>query len=456
MPPVKDTTTAFRQGAQAIDLGEAIDAHDWGGFQKLILLMIGCAIMFDGFDNQSLGLAAPAIIRDWGISKQALAPILALGQVGMMLGTVLGGALGDRIGRKTALVGSVLVFAMATLLMAAAPSVWVLGMLRIVAGCGLGGALPNAAALVSEYTPARHRSLAVTAGIVCVPLGGVVGGLIAAQLLSHATWRALFALAGGIPLIVAGVLAMALPESTRFIFRREGDTPRLRRILARIGVVLDADTPLIDRDDAASPRARSGPGALFTPALARDTAGLWAAFGFCLVAIYAGFNWLPTMLTESGFSLALSSMGLMAFNLGGVLAALLGAWQIGARGSRGPMVAMALGGVLAAAGLLLVPISPATPTWAMIAALGVLGGCVNGVQTTLYALGAHIYPVTIRATGVGTASGVGRIGAISSAFLGALALSLMGPAGFYALMVLAMLVTALALMAIRRHAPPHA
>jgi MFS transporter, AAHS family, 4-hydroxybenzoate transporter len=432
---------------EPIDIAAAIDARPWGGRQKWILAMVGAAIMFDGFDNQSLGLAAPAIIHGWGISKALLAPVLAMGQGGMMLGTALGGMLGDRLGRKTVLVASALVFGLATLAMAASQGLAMLGALRLLSGIGLGGALPNAAALVSEYTPARARSLAVTAGIVCVPLGGVLGGLVAAWLLPLAGWRVLFALAGVLTLAVAALLVLGLPESARFLFRRHGDGPALRQALARIGLT----APQAGFRDDVTTAAHGSLGQLFAPGYLFDTIAFWIAFAFCLLAIYAGFNWLPTMLSEAGLGLSLASTGLTAFNLGGVITALAAARAIDRFGSRAPMVWLSFVGAGVAALLVLFPLGPAMPLWLAIAALAVLGGCANGVQTTLYALGAHLYPVHARASGVGLASGIGRIGAISSAFVGAVVLSWLGPAGFYALMIAAMALTGLALAALRNH-----
>ena len=438
--------------ALGIDIAAFIDAAPWSLRQKLLLVAVGCCILLDGFDNQSLGLAAPAIIHDWHVSKEALAPILAIGQVGMMIGTALGGLAGDRVGRKMALLSSVLVFALATALMAVVGSVPALGALRRAAGLGLGGALPNAAALVAEYTPLRSRSFAVTATIVCVPLGGVFGGLIAAELLPLYGWRTLFAVAGLAPLLLCLVLAFALPESARFLLVRGAAHEHVRRMLARVGLSLPADAALREpeRDTDRGGHFRE----LLVPARRHDTLALWVAFAFCLVAIYGAFSWLPTMLAEVGYGLSASSRGLMAFNLGGVVAALAGGWLIGRLGSRPPMVAMALAGAAIGGALYFWHPAAGASIGTVLVSLALLGGCVNGVQTTMYALAAHLYPVSIRSTGVGAASSVGRIGAISSSFIGAALLSTLGPAGFYVLMTVAMLVTAGALLAIRGHVQP--
>jgi AAHS family 4-hydroxybenzoate transporter-like MFS transporter len=432
------------------DLGKLIDDGAWSTRQKFFLFLVGSAIIFDGFDNQVLGLAAPAIIRDWGVSKEMLAPILAIGQFGMLLGTAFGGALGDRFGRKIALLFSVLVFGLATTAMAAADNITTLGILRLIAGVGLGGALPNAAAYISEYTPLRSRSFAVTASIVCVPLGGVFGGLIAAQLLPVTGWRSLFLVAGCLPVILALLLWVLLPESGRFVLSRHGDSPQLRTVLRKAGIVAPASVKLVDM--ASGEAATKAPiRQILSSSLRRDTFLLWTAFGFCLMGIYAGFSWLPTMLSESGFGLAASSRGLMAFNLGGVFTALFSAWMIAFMGSRLPMVTMAVLGAISAIAIYLFPLSPDQPQIVTILVLALLGGFVNGVQTTLYALAAHIYPVSARATGVGAASSVGRIGAITSSFAGASILTSLGSGGFYILMTISMVVTAAALMAIKRH-----
>jgi len=437
---------------RSVDIAALIDEAPWNLRQKALLVAVGCAILLDGFDNQSLGLAAPAILHNWQVSKENLAPILALGQVGMMFGTAFGGLAGDRLGRKTALLSSVLVFALATALMAVVGSIAQLGALRLLAGFGLGGALPNAAALVAEYTPARNRSFAVTSTIVCVPLGGVLGGLIAADLLPVYGWRTLFAVAGAIPLVLCVIMAIFVPESVRFLMVRGSDVERVRRMLARVGLTLPAHATLREPERDGEHRNRFME--LLLPARRHDTLALWVSFAFCLLAIYAAFNWLPTMLADAGYDLAVSSRGLMAFNLGGVIAALCGGWLFGRLGSKIPMLVMAVVGAVTGGGMFFWHPAADTPILTVLILLGLLGGCVNGVQTTMYALAAHLYPVSIRSTGVGAASSVGRIGAISSAVIGAAMLTALGPAGFYVLMTVAMLVTAAALMVLRGHVRP--
>ena len=190
--------------------------------------------------------------------------------------------------------GCVLLFGATTLVMSFVDTVEALFVLRFAAGIGMGGALPNAAALAAEWTPPRYRVVAVTITIVCIPLGGVVGGALAAEVLPAQGWRAMMQWAGALPLALLLFLWRGLPD----------DPPRDAAPATASGVVVGQIRALLSQDRR------------------RDTLALWCAFGFCLMAIYASFSWLPTMLVETGRDIAEASRGLMYFNLGGVITAL--------------------------------------------------------------------------------------------------------------------------------------
>ncbi len=394
----------------------------WSWRARGVLLLLALAILLDGVDNQVLGLVAPAILADWKIDKSALAPVLAVGQFGMMIGTLVGGLWGDRVGRRRALLFCVFLFGSTTLAMAFVDDVSMLTLLRCAAGVGMGGALPNAAALAAECTPPRYRVVAVTITIVCIPLGGVVGGALAAEILPTHGWRVMMQWAGILPLLLLLVLWRGLPN----------DLPRRATSEAAFGEI--------------SAQLRS----LLSVDLRRDTLALWGAFGFCLMAIYASFSWLPTMLVDSGRDLAEASRGLMYFNLGGVVTALLAAGLMTRYGSRRPLTVMAFAAAALSLLLLQGGMDHASADLLLVL-LALLGGCINGVQTTLYALASHLYPSSIRATGIGAASSIGRLGGISSAFFGAALLAAFGGAGLFILLFVAMCITLLALLIIRNH-----
>ena len=213
-------TSASGAGAR-VDVGRLIDEGVWSGYQKTLVALTALAIIFDGADIQLAGVAVPAMMADWGAPRGAFAPVLAGGLVGMMIGGALGGVAGDRFGRRTALVGSLLTFGLLTLAIVFVDDLATLAVLRFVAGLGFGGTVPNAAALASEFVPARHRPVAVTLTIVCVPLGGTIAALalVASVILPGFGWRALFAAGGVMPLVVAAVRIAVLPESPQYLAR---------------------------------------------------------------------------------------------------------------------------------------------------------------------------------------------------------------------------------------------
>src|SRR5436190_1425049 len=220
---------------QTVDLASVLDEGRWSRYQKLLVFGTALAIILDGMDNQLLGNVIPALMREWSLPRAPFTTVLALGPLGMIVGGTVGGMLGDRIGRRTALLSSVLAFALPTLAIATVNGVTMLGLFRFLAGLGLGGAMPNAAALASEYVPRRQRPFAVTLTIVCIPLGGTLAALLSAQVLPAYGWRALFVVGGIIPIVLALVLFKLLPESPRYLANHRERWSELIGILRKIG-----------------------------------------------------------------------------------------------------------------------------------------------------------------------------------------------------------------------------
>jgi MFS transporter, AAHS family, 4-hydroxybenzoate transporter len=435
---------------KTIDIGAVLDEGEWSTYQKLLVFATALAIILDGLDNQVLGAAVPALMREWSLPRPAFTWVLTSGMVGMMLGGAGGGFIGDRFGRRVALIGSVLVFGILTVFVSFAGSVAVLGTLRFFAGLGLGGAMPNAAALSSEYVPRRHRALAVTSTIVCIPLGGTLAGVMGAEILPRYGWRTLFLVGGIVPLVLAAILWRVLPESPRYLARRRARWPELAALLRRLGHAVPLDVAFEDEREKAVREASIGQ--LFVPEYRRDTLALCASYFFCLLTVYIGTTWVPSLLTSAGFSVAVGSNGLTAYNLGGVVGAMLGAITIARFGSRLTMLTMAAGAVAGAALLASVTI-PAQPIVSVLAMLAWTGGLINAVQTTMYALAAHVYPTGIRGTGVGTAVAVGRMGGVVAPPAGSWALEAGGAPRLFALMAATMTVVLAALAAVRNHIP---
>ena len=432
------------------DVGAALDEGQWGRYQKLLVLATALTIILDGLDNQLLGAAIPSIMREWNLGRTAFGNVLTTGLVGMMLGGFIGGYMGDRLGRRIALLGSVVTFGILTVALFFANSVAVLMVLRFFAGLGLGGAMPNAAALSSEYVPRRHRPFAVTLTVVCIPLGGSLAGLVGGFILPIYGWRTLFLVGGILPLLLAAALLKILPESPRYLARQRDRWPELRALLGRLGHTVPPDTSFADATETAV--AKASVRELFVPAFRRDTLALWPSFFFCLFTVYLGANWVPSMLTGNGFDVGTASYGLTAFNIGGVFGAILGAFVITRLGSRISMLAMSAGAVAGALVLSAMQVGPQTAvvTFTMMAWTG---GLMNATQTTMYALAAHVYPTSIRSTGVGTAVAFGRIGGVISPSIGRWALDSGGSSLYFQLLAGTMAATFAALAAVRHHIP---
>lgn len=400
------------------DTGLASQALD----TKLVIVAAASLIVLDGMDGQLLANAVPAMMREWNLPRTALATASAAAPFGMIFGGVIGGMLGDRAGRRTALLGSVITFGVLTLAAAFITTIPMLTLVRFAAGVGLGGAMPNAAALVAEFAPPRHRPLAITATIVCIPLGGFLGGLIAGQIIPLYGWRALFVIGGLAPAVLALSLVKILPESPGFL----------------------------------AARGSSGSIALlFAPDLRRDTTSLIVAFMSCLLAIWMGFLWIPAMLTDSGvgFGQADASYALSLFNFGGVAGALAGAMVIQQVGSRRALLTIT--SLAIAAALLMASLPPETQAmFRTMTLFAITGSLMNAVQATMYALAAHVFPTSIRGTGVGTTVAVGRVGNVLASYVGSWALVAGGPPLFFATWAAALSMVFVALALIRRHIPP--
>lgn len=444
---------------KTVNVGAVLDEGRWTGYQKLLIFGTALTIILDGVDNQLLPNALPRMMKDWGLPREAFLTALSSGPFGMMIGGALGGYFGDRVGRRNALLGSVVTFAVITLALAWVETVGQLALLRFLAGVGLGGAMPNAAVLASEYVPRRQRPFAVTLTIVCIPLGGVLAARMAGEIIPSYGWQPLFIAGGVVPLMLAVLLFFVLPESPRYLASRRHRWPELTRMLRRMGHDVQDDVVYVEREGVASDTATRGAvqsrasiGELFAPAYLRDTIALCLSFFFCLMVNYIGILLIPVVFTGAGFEQAAANRVLEYFNYGGVAGAVIGALVIQRLGSRAAMLGMSALAVVVGLALAQMPLS--APASVSLMALMILGGALlNGVQTTMYALAAQVYPSEIRGSGVGTAVAFGRIGNVLAAWAGSRALSLGGTAGYFTSWSITMGVVLITLALLTRHIP---
>ena len=442
--------TPHTVAAPSVDIGQVLDDGAFTSTQKIVVFMAAMAIVADGFDGQLIGFAIPSIIQEWGITRSAFAPAVAMGLLGMAIGSAGAGLFADRFGRRMAIIGSVFLFGIATCAIGFAPDVATISILRFVAGLGIGGALPGSTTMTAEFTPARLRTLAVTATIVCYPLGGLFAGLFASAVLPMYGWRGLFWIGGLVPVAYSVLLFFKLPESPRFLARKPARWPELGKLLARMQRPTEANTVFVDAMEQRT-EEKAGFAALFQNGRARDTLAIWAAFFMCLLAVYSAFSWLPAMLASEGMSPAIASAGLTAYNFGGVFGALTTAVVISRYGSRWPIALCCVGGAVTA--YLLQSVNLAQNTNLFIVGIGLHGLFVNAVNCSLYALCAYVYPTLVRATGTASALAFGRFGAILSSFVGAAVITAGGANGYLTLLGTAMVVTLMAMLVLRNHIP---
>jgi AAHS family 4-hydroxybenzoate transporter-like MFS transporter len=407
-----------------VNVSTKLATRTLAGVPLSVVLGTFVIMVLDGFDLQLIGFAAPALIAELGIARSALGPALAASVIGMSVGAVAIGPVGDRWGRRPALLVSALLFGVMTLLTATATSVATLALWRFLTGIGLGAALPGAVALMAEFTPARHRSQLVVMSLLGVPVGGFVGAALAAEIVPALGWRAIFVVGGALPVVAASILFFSLPESPGFLSRltKPGD---------------------------------GGLRAVFDRANARDAIVLMVAFFSSLFAAYAFFNWVPVVLTSMSFPLDQAVRSALVFNLAGVLGSLLNAWLISRIGSLLPLAGVASVSVVALTALVAVmlgadPTPNAVATFAFIAAAG-FG--IHALQTGLYLVSAHVFPTECRTSGVGFASGAGRLGGILSSLGGGVLLAGAGAAGFFGGVALALVLAAVCVLTLRRHIP---
>lgn len=402
-----------------MDVSEIIEREPLSRLQIRLIILVSLAAVIDGFDIQAIAFAGPVLLRTWGIDEAQLGSIVAAALIGMAIGAPIGGSAGDRWGRRPAIIASVFLFGVTTLAAALATNMTELMLARFVSGLGFGAMLPNATTLVAEWMPARYRSYAVSLMIVGVPLGGMVGAAVSSRLIPVYGWESCFIVGGTLALLLGTILIGLLPESLNYLVRRNDRASRLAALLSQAfgRGKFHGD----DRFTLPEPQAKASWHSIFGPEYARTTASLATAFFANLLIFYGLANWIPTIVTNSGKSLDTALQASLYFNLCGLGGAIAGAGLIATIGQRkglltilaGTFVSIALAGSLIVAG---------ASSAATLASLALAGLFIGGLQCVLYAVSVSSYDTHCRATGVGFVAGVGRLGAITSAFGGGLLL----------------------------------
>ena len=428
-----------------VDVADYIDAQPIGGFRIRLLLTCAAVLFLDGFDTQAIGYVAPAIAREWGLDKAALGPVFSAGLFGLMIGALSLGPLADRVGRKRIIIFSTIAFGLGALATALVQDVAALIAIRFLTGLGLGGAMPNAIALTSEFNPRRRRATMVMIMFCGFSVGAALGGLLAAALIPQFGWRSVFVAGGIAPLLLAPILALKLPKSVRFLALKGSADARVAQLLG----LLNPNAPLapamrfvVDEAELSGMPVKH----LFGDGRTLATLLLWVVFFMSLLDIYFLSNWLPTVLNDLGASVSEAAAIGSMLQVGGVV----GTLALGSVIDRFSFRALAL--VYFVAMFAVGAIGQLGHSAMLVTvAIFVAGFCIVGGQIAANALAAGFYPTSVRATGVGWALGIGRIGSIVGPLVGGILLSMKwSTAGVFLMAAAAALCAALAAFLLSR------
>ena len=402
-------------------VSDILDSSPFSPYQALVAVLCFCATLLDGFNMTVIGVAAPRIAEYLRVSPAALGLAMSAGQFGPLIGAALLGMLADRVGRKRMLVACALGFGVFTLLCAFVTSVGQLALFRFIAGLGLGGAIPTAVALGTEYAPGRVRATLATAMYAGVPVGAASSGLAAMYLLpTRYGWQSLFVLGGVIPVAIAFVMVLLLPESLAFLVSRDKGQSRVRTILAKIAP--DAALGSLELSATSGRRAGAPVARLFAEGRATTTILLWMSFFLGYYLIYLMLSWAPVLLRKGGSSVQQYSMAFALINFGSAVATV----AIGRLMDRtkDPYRILRGGFVLGFASLVAFGLFAGSP-FIVIAAISVICGFfINGTVSGLVALVTLSYPEEITGSAVGWAYAVGRSGATLAPFMGGILIGL--------------------------------
>jgi AAHS family 4-hydroxybenzoate transporter-like MFS transporter len=406
--------------ATAVNVPDLIDRQNISSFQVRVMLLCATVVFLDGFDAQAIGYVAPVLSKAWHLKRGALKDVFAAGLFGLMLGALISGPLADRFGRKVVILFSMLSFSIFTLCTVTAESMGSLLVWRFITGLGLGGAMPNAVALTSEYSPHRRRASLVMIMFCGFSLGAALGGVFAAELIPHFGWKGVFWLGGIVPLVLAPMVILSLPESIRLLALKGTKTEEVRKILARINAKLTfpPGTAFTAREERSSGFAV---GQLFKESRALGTLLIWVMFFMNLLNLYFLASWLPTTINNAGIPVEKAALIASLLQIGGIVGVLSLGWLVD---RLSPFPVLAGASMLAAIFIAGIGLSGSSVGLIILTVAGA-GFCLVGGQIGATAMPAIYYPTTIRSTGVGWALGIGRAGSIVGPWVGGLILSLL-------------------------------
>ncbi len=409
---------------QTVDVSTLINESQTSGFIKRLVFITFLLVLADGFDISSIGVAIPGLYRSFAITDPNVGgQLIAASLVGILFGSPLFGWVGDRWGRKAAIISSCFLFGVVTWATVFAASAQQVMALRFVAGLGIGGLLPNVTALISELAPARYRAAVIILAFTGVALGGALPGLVGATLVPAYGWPVIFHIGGVFPVLVSILCVWMLPESVKFLVTKGKGGEAVAAALSKMDVGKDvsADAQFVVADEGQAQGWSFG--ALFAGNLSVVTPLLWLLFIANLMGYFFLLGWTPTVLLQAArIDQTTANLALVALQMGGVAAGLLMFYfRLMERHGILPVVVFFALAVPTVAGI---GYAASTQSIGLLFALQFLAGvCCLGVQFSINAVSGMIYPTSVRSSGSGSALGVGRLGSIIGPIVGGVLLA---------------------------------
>ncbi|MFZ3357428.1 MAG: MFS transporter [Xanthobacteraceae bacterium] len=403
-------------GEAKVQVSQFLDEYGLGSFQIKLIVWSVLLAMIDGYDIGAIAFAAPHLIADWHVPPKALGLVLSASNIGVLFGSQIFGWVGDRYGRKTALILSNLLFGVLTFAAAYSTDLTQLSWLRFFAGLGIGGVIPNLVAINAESAPRNLRATLAIIAVGLVPLGGALAGIVGATLVPAHGWQILFEIGGVVPIVLALAATVSLPESIKFMTLHEGMRPKMEALISAIrpDFKVPPNARFVIEDEQQSPS--SNPIYLFGSGLALITPLTWLMFACNLMGYFFLISWTPTLMGAAHVPPATAALAGAALQVGGTVGALALCWWL----QRHRFFAIAIMFVIAVPVVASIGYAGLSSTTALLTATFFAGALVLGIQSGINVAGAMIYPTMLRANGSGWQLGVGRLGAIVGPLLGAL------------------------------------
>jgi len=407
---------------QTIDINATIERVGIGRLAVLVICLCFCMMIADGYDFVALSVAVPSILREWHVPPKEIGLVFSVTFFGLLVGSMFYGWMGDRFGRKFTIVFGTFNFGLPVLLTVWASNVQELAVLRFIGGVGMGGIVPVAYTLVSDYAPRRMRSTVTVITQAGYSVGGVLTGLVAAPFIPRFGWQSLFVAGAALSLVMGFVLIAFLPESPQYLALKAPASERLRRLVRRLArdEPLATDAAFVAGDPQES---QNKPGAvtmaqLFHGPRAAATLLLWLLFAFDALGFFFLASWLPVVMESQGVAPATASLTQSLF----VFTGMIGGFTIMRFLDRiGPIAVVAL--PVVGAPLEIAMGMPGLAEPLVLATVAGAGICLSGIHYAVYAIAVRFYPASIRGRGVSSATVWGRAGGIIAPYVGGYFLS---------------------------------